>query len=231
MGFQADRDIWSLLPRNSICKIHKSPPSTHPSTKIIHSGVWLYLDLLYSIRGFTSSTSPSEPESGQKGKKDTSQQSKRSVWAKCQIAQILSTQMICNPNFLLGFYFQMLDFNTPRPCLQNPKSWKVQWFPSCGYFSQSPHAQHLKGVNFVKSFHSRFLKGEENGKDSTIWMSVTLNVCQGSTILMLSAHNISIKVLIYRANEKQHSKVKHRVKDARNFALSKIRQGSQKFIL
>ena len=62
-------------------------------------------------------------------------------------------------------------------------------------------------------------------------MSVTLNVCQGSTILMLSAHNISIKVLIYRANEKQHSKVKHRVKDARNFALSKIRQGSHKFLL
>ena len=62
-------------------------------------------------------------------------------------------------------------------------------------------------------------------------MSVTLNVCQGSTILILSAHNISIKVLIYRANEKRHSKVKHRVKDARNFALSKIRQGSQKFIL
>ena len=110
MGFQADRDIWSLLPRNSICKIHKSPPSTHPSTKIIHSGVWLYLDLLYSIRGFTSSTSPSKPESRQKGKKDTSQQSKRSVWAKCQIAQILSTQMIRNPNFLLRFYFQMLDF-------------------------------------------------------------------------------------------------------------------------
>ena len=62
-------------------------------------------------------------------------------------------------------------------------------------------------------------------------MSVTLNVCQGSTILMSSAHNISIKVLIYRANEKQHSKVKHRVKDARNFALSKIRQGSHKFLL
>ena len=81
MGFQADRDIWSLLPRNSICKIHKSPPSTHPSTKIIHSGVWLHLDLLYSITGFTSSTSPSEPESRQKGKKDTSQQSKRSVGA------------------------------------------------------------------------------------------------------------------------------------------------------
>ena len=110
MGFQADRDIWSLLPRNSICKIHKSPPSTHPSTKIIHSGVWLYLDLLYSITGFTSSTSPSEPESRQKGKKDTSQQSKRSVWAKCQIAQILSTQMICNPNFLFEFYFQNAGF-------------------------------------------------------------------------------------------------------------------------
>ena len=176
MGFQADRDIWSLLPRNSICKIHKSPPSTHPSTKIIHSGVWLYLDLLYSIRGFTSSTSPSKPESRQKGKKDTSQQSKRSVWAKCQIAQILSTQMICNPNFFLGFYFQMLDFfkysSTLLPISQVVES---PWFPSCGYFSQSPHAQHLKGVNFVKSFQSRFLKGEGNGKDSTIWMSVTLN--------------------------------------------------------
>ena len=70
MGFQADRDIWSLLPRNSICKIHKSPPSTHPSTKIIHSGVWLHLDLLYSIRGFITSTSPSEPEGRQKGKRD-----------------------------------------------------------------------------------------------------------------------------------------------------------------
>ena len=62
-------------------------------------------------------------------------------------------------------------------------------------------------------------------------MSVTLNVCQGSTILMLSAHNISIKVLIYRANEKQHSKLKHRVEDAQNFALSKIRQGSYKALL
>ena len=30
MGFEARRDIWSLLPRNSICKIHKSPP--HIST-------------------------------------------------------------------------------------------------------------------------------------------------------------------------------------------------------
>ena len=127
--------------------------------------------------------------------------------------------MIRNPNFLLGSYFQRLDFFkcslTLLPISQVVES---PLFPSCGYFSQSPHAQHLKGVNFVKSFQSRFLKGEGNGKDSTIWMSVTLNVCQGSTILMLSAHNISIKVLIYRANEKQHSKLKHRVEDAQNFA-------------
>ena len=135
--------------------------------------------------------------------------------------------------FSLGILFPKcwIFTNTPRPCFKNPKSWKIQWFPSCGYFSQSPHAQHLKGVNFVKSFQSTFLKGEENGKDSTILMSVTLNVCQGSTILMLSAHNISIKVLIYRANEKQHSKLKHRVEDAQNFALSKIRQGSYKALL
>ena len=134
--------------------------------------------------------------------------------------------------FSWDFIFKCWIFsNTPRPCFKNPKSWKVHWFPSCGYFSQSPHAQHLKGVNLVKSFQSRFLKGEGNGKDSTIWMSVTLNVCQGSTILMLSAHNISIKVLIYRANEKQHSKLKHRVEDAQNFALSKIRQGSCKALL
>ena len=149
-----------------------------------------------------------------------------------QIAQILSTQMIRNPNFLLGYYFQILDlFNYSMTLLLISQVVESPWFPSCGYFSQSPRAQHLKGVNFVKSFQSMFLKGEENGKDSTIWMSVTLNVCQGSTILMSSAHNISIKVLINRANEKQHSKVKYWVEDARNFALSKIRQeGSHKVL-